>query len=368
MKRQQTQKIPPYAFTLHNVYIPFFQRHEHDAKMDEKENPNILQSEHHIPFQSFEPSSSSFQSFEASNLISTFASVQISNDHNKDHRDHNDQNCGDHDHYNTSQLPEYHSVYVNDTDTKDNQIIATTITPLTRFKPLQQHHNNLQETVIDPVKFNYQDDNKVTHECIVSLTRNDDHTIMCFWHHHPIPQGKKIQCPISYIPPQVKKTYVSETSRYAYAINEYVTPKRLQKIKNHHDAVIPTAHGKIMVKSGGCYYTYGAFCSPNCCYAFILDKKNDPFFARSATLLPQMISDITGQSLQKILPAPSPLCLNVYGGHLSNNDYMESFGKQQYESHGISLEPLGLKVQPPMGCITLSPIGFLYQENLCLSE
>jgi hypothetical protein len=121
------------------------------------------------------------------------------------------------------------------------------------------------------------------------------------------------------------KKYYSEISKDIYTIKENI-PK---------DKIIPE-DDKIKLIHNDYYETDGIFCSFNCAMAYICDNKHIRIYDDSVMLLIKMYNDLFKTNSISINPAPSWRLLNVYGGHLTINEFRESFNKVDYESHGIT--------------------------------
>jgi hypothetical protein len=71
------------------------------------------------------------------------------------------------------------------------------------------------------------------------------------------------------------------------------------------------------------FYLYGNFCSFNCAAAYIFDKKDYNMFEKYS-LLNFLYKKIYETEAIKIIPAPDKLCLKIFGGILSIDDFRNS--------------------------------------------
>lgn len=188
----------------------------------------------------------------------------------------------------------------------------------------------------------FLDESKKTRRCHVSMINFDneknldeyhcEHKYKCFWDKNYIPKDiKPIGCPIKYIPNKAIKTYNSEISKEKYTINENVT-------KNKSLAIAEDP--KITVEKRDYYYTDGIFCSFNCCMAYIQDNKTNSFYKLSESLLLKIYNDINGDD-EEIIQAPHWRTLIEFGGHLTIEQFRESFNRVKYNDHGIYFISIG---------------------------
>ena len=80
---------------------------------------------------------------------------------------------------------------------------------------------------------------------------------------------------------------------------------------------------------GDIFETEGIFCSFPCALRYIISQGKVALYKKSATLLALMYSRFTGQ-ISDIPKAASWKVLKPYGGHLTIEEYRESFGKFSY--------------------------------------
>lgn len=165
----------------------------------------------------------------------------------------------------------------------------------------------------------------------------------CFWDRNVIPDSiQVIGCPIKYVASRAIKTYHSEISKDKYSISECITEKRYEEIKNRKDK-------RLTLETNSYYETDGVFCSFNCVMAFIEANKFNPLYKSSETLALKMYEDLHGERVDEILPAPHWRTLKEHGGHLTIEQYRETFNKVEYVNHGI---------------ITYASLGRLFEDKL----
>lgn len=160
----------------------------------------------------------------------------------------------------------------------------------------------------------------------------------CFWDREYIPDNvTPLGCPIKYISKKATKTYISEISKEKYSIRENVTVYKANELTDRKD-------GRLEVDGVDYYETDGVFCSFNCCMAFIQspEAKHNPLYRYSEMLLLRMWSLFNDSSEPvQILPAPHWRTLREFGGHLSIEQFRESFNRIQFINHGIRFSSLG---------------------------
>ena len=157
----------------------------------------------------------------------------------------------------------------------------------------------------------------------------------CFWDSHPIGRVKAIGCPLEYVFNQAVRDYVSEISKNRYVIREQLSSKNLK---------IPG----VEVIEEDYYLTDGAFCSFNCCLAFIYANKHDPLYKNSEQLLYKMYYDFFEKHVEKIKPANHWRTLLVKGG------------KQTIERFRNNLESVEYHYK---GTVKMRPISHVYEEK-----
>lgn len=192
-------------------------------------------------------------------------------------------------------------------------------------------------------------DGKQLRNCCVSMidhsTNMDPGTLgyECYWCHYPF-ETRAIGCPIRFVHSQAVRTYYSETSRGMRTIKENITKKRKEILKKLNDP-------QITIEEADYYETDGAFCSFNCCAAFIADHKHDRMYDNSKRLLHDMYCDFFGVNTVDIRCAPSWRQRRESGGHFTATTFRDTFGKVEYEYKG------------PYFAYPYRPIGRLYEES-----
>lgn len=160
----------------------------------------------------------------------------------------------------------------------------------------------------------------------------------CFWDKNLIPDNiQPIGCPIKYIASKATKSYHSEISKEKYVISENVTSKKAEKLKDKGD-------DRISIEKNDYYQTDGIFCSFNCCMAYIQapENKHNSIYRQSESLLLRMYSDFyPEENYIEIIPAPHWRMLEDFGGHLTIEQFRESFNKVSYVDHGIVCISIG---------------------------
>lgn len=202
-----------------------------------------------------------------------------------------------------------------------------------------------------PKIYPFLDGTKKLHNCNVSVIDFESGMKVsflkynCYWDRHPF-ETKPIGCPILYIPDQIEKTYWSCISKDQYTIRESITLRKLKLFKK--------IQSKISLVLKDCYISDGAFCSFNCCQAWIDDiGHTDPMYEFSKNLLVDMYNKMMGTKKAVISPAPHWRTLEPYGGHTTIIKFRDTFSTISYDPHGIS-------VKLPK----FVSIGSLYEEKL----
>jgi hypothetical protein len=191
--------------------------------------------------------------------------------------------------------------------------------------------------------FSFLDESKKTHKCIISMIdfktklNAKELNYNCFWDRNPI-DGEPIGCPINYIPKQIQKTFFSHISKDTYFIRENVVSD--SKIQEEG----------IVTLNNDYYETDGAFCSFECCLAFILDNKHNRMYDMSQMLLTKIYNKLNNTKAMTISPASSWRVLKEYGGHMSVEKLRSNFGKIDYDYSGYTQKCL--------------PIAHLYEEKV----
>jgi hypothetical protein len=172
----------------------------------------------------------------------------------------------------------------------------------------------LQVEVMDETKQSLLCD--VSH-CSLPVTSSgaknlNKHAINCFWDRHKI-NGVIVRCPLRYKPKQVVKVYKSEVSKEEYTIKENVVkfpvPSKLSLV-NGNKNIFQTISDNLEVTD--------AFCSFNCCLAWIRDNKHDRRYDQSEMLLHKIFRENESGSLN---PSPHWRTLSGYGGVLSIEEF-----------------------------------------------
>ena len=191
--------------------------------------------------------------------------------------------------------------------------------------------------------FSFLDESKKTHKCIISMIdfktklNAKELNYNCFWDRNPI-DGEPIGCPINYIPKQIQKTFFSHISKDTYFIRENVVSD--SKIQEEG----------IVTLNNDYYETDGAFCSFECCLAFILDNKHNRMYDMSQMLLTKIYNKLNNTKAMTISPASSWRVLKEYGGHMPIEKLRSNFGKIDYDYSGYTQKCL--------------PIAHLYEEKV----
>jgi hypothetical protein len=220
--------------------------------------------------------------------------------------------------------------------------------------------NSTKITDLDTIKktpdiVSFLDESKRIHKCSISMidySSNEEISTKkykCFWDKNFMPDGvQPIGCPIKYVASRAIKTYYSEISKDKYTISEQITDKRYNDLENRDDK-------RITLDKKDYYETDGIFCSFNCCMAYIdaPENKHNPLYRYSETLLLKMynklVSSDTKYNVPEILPAPHWRLLEEFGGHLTIEQFRETFNKVEYKDHGL---------------ITCKSIGKIYEDNI----
>ncbi len=154
----------------------------------------------------------------------------------------------------------------------------------------------------------------------------------CFWCRHRF-ATLPIGCPLRYLPTQVVRTILSKSEDNSnYSIKENVNESVCNSIP---ESTVRKAY----------FETDGIFCSFNCCLAFINDNAHKSRYRQSKTLLSNMYAAAAGTCAAQIQPAPSWRLLSEYGGHMSIDEFRQTFNKVQYsESFEVKNVPRRVSV------------------------
>jgi hypothetical protein len=196
-----------------------------------------------------------------------------------------------------------------------------------------------------PEIVSFLDESKRIRKCAISMIDfqsnkniNTKQRYKCFWDRNYIPDTiHPIGCPIKYIPTKATKTYHSEISKEKYTITENITKGKTENLEKKKDP-------RISLEKKDYYQTDGIFCSFNCCMAYIQapENKHNPLYRHSESLLLKMYSDLNPEEeIAEIVPAPNWRTLSEFGGHLSIEQFRDSFNKIGYVDHGIVFASLG---------------------------
>lgn len=195
-----------------------------------------------------------------------------------------------------------------------------------------------------PEIVSFLDESKQMRKCTISMIDfQTDKKIegkvryKCFWDRNYIPDNvKPIGCPIKYVASKATKTYISEISKEKYSIRENVTDKKAKELENKNDS-------RIKIDEENYYQTDGIFCSFNCCMAYIHspENKHNPIYRYSESLLLKMYNCFNSESAVEILPAPHWRTLVEFGGHLTIEQFRQSFNRVSYFDHGIICVSIG---------------------------
>ena len=180
----------------------------------------------------------------------------------------------------------------------------------------------------------FLDESKLNHNCYISMidfnAKKNVNLLRyhCYWDRCSF-STKPIGCPINYIYPKCSKTYKSFISKCIYTINESITNKKTENIKQKINK-----DNNIELIDGNYYETDGVFCSFNCCKAYIMDNKHNPLYNNSELLLNKLYNEVMGSKKKTISQAPHWRNLEQYGGHLNIIQFRENFHNINYEYCG----------------------------------
>ena len=184
--------------------------------------------------------------------------------------------------------------------------------------------------------FSFIDEAKNERYCLMTMKNinniNKNPSCSCFWCRHPF-EYKPLGCPIDYINDKVYKEYYSEITKNNYCLQETITKNQLENVKDIKNDDFTLKHSP-----QNFYLVDGIFCSFNCCYAFILEQKNNPLYNKSAMYLKKMYYDLF-QYDNDLEPAPSWRLLQSYGGDLSIADFRKNFYKIDYNEFNEHIRP-----------------------------
>lgn len=237
----------------------------------------------------------------------------------------------------------------------DDQPINTT-----KLSELNDIYSNSQ-----PDSISFLDETKRLYQCYVSMIDfNSGENVKnlnynCFWCKHSF-QSDPIGCPIRYVSNKGIKTYYSEISKDKYIIKENITEHKKNLLTSQSNFIfipIKSNNSNITFEENSHYVTDGIFCSFNCCKAFINDNNHISMYEHSNFLLTKLYNEFTNflkkDAVKNINPSPHWRLLKVYGGHLTINQFRESFNKIQYDFHDM----LSLKTK-------FKPLATLFEEKI----
>ena len=178
--------------------------------------------------------------------------------------------------------------------------------------------------------YSYIDNSKKKHLCVFTMkdslsneTLPKSTTIKCFWCKNSF-QTIPLGAPIEYIPSRLYKNYLNELTKTNYLFHESITNNETIpssfSMNNHH----------LEKETLNYYLSDGVFCSFNCTKAFIIDNKSDHLYSNSINLLNKIYVDlfpdiVSNQHSFHIPAAPHWRLLRDYGGHLSIDEFRQSF-------------------------------------------
>lgn len=205
-----------------------------------------------------------------------------------------------------------------------------------------------------PEIVSFIDDSKHLRKCNISMIDyvkleqeiNKRTMYNCFWDREPIPANvQPIGCPIRYVSDQAVKSYYSEISKDTYTIKENITPVKASKLEKQKDK-------RMSVIKRDYYLTDGAFCSFNCCMAFI-QATPEPLYRDSKTLLLKLYNSMYSEKVDEIEPAHHWRKLIPYGGDMTIAQFRESLNKISYTNHGMYVD-----------FPRVQSLGMLFEEKL----
>lgn len=157
-------------------------------------------------------------------------------------------------------------------------------------------------------EFNFSKEDSVDKDCLLSLSSEEDE-------------------------PTVKKTSIKKKTLNVY--NKESCKSRCFNCHHFFETppfYLPFDHCPVSDK----YKIYGNFCSPNCVKTFSINSKH---FNNKQYLIGQFYRKLFGANF-RIKPAPSYLTLKDYGGHLTIEEYRQSF----YNNSRYTLNNINCKI------------------------
>ena len=148
----------------------------------------------------------------------------------------------------------------------------------------------------------FRDD--LVHNCKISyskLDRSSEDAMCCHWCKNPIPENVlPIGIPISYVPPNIHKTYQSSVSDNVYSITEDLSEVQYISMKNRKTNIKQGEGVRITINDNSYYITDGVVDNFSCAIALINDNKHNPEYVLSKSLLYRMYKHIYGKEIVEI--------------------------------------------------------------------
>jgi hypothetical protein len=168
--------------------------------------------------------------------------------------------------------------------------------------------NSTKITELENKNVLFQDEVRNNLNGKISQIQLQNKNYKCFWCRH-YSDEIMIGCPIRIQPQIMSKTYTSVINNNTYTIQQ---------------------------RSRGSVETYdadGAFCSFECCYAFIKDNKHNPMYDYSEILLKKIFGQHYPSSV--LHRAPHWRLLQEYGGNMTIDGFRKSFQSITYNFENI---------------------------------
>lgn len=150
---------------------------------------------------------------------------------------------------------------------------------------------------------NYTDEVKITHTCTVSTCERFVHSkraFACFWCRMMYDDRQPYHCPLRYSPKQIVKVFEEAYTLKCNVIDDdFAEPPPFPGVK--HDV------------ESSYYEVDGNYCSWKCVMAHAVDRRSDPVYAQSETLIYLMKGDNS-----KIVPSPHWRLHQNYGGEFDD--------------------------------------------------
>ena len=205
--------------------------------------------------------------------------------------------------------------------------------------------------------FSFIDESKKDHVCVVTmkdlLNENklpEKTDLHCFWCRHVF-DYKPIGCPIEYKHNKLFKKYYSEITKTNYILQENITNVQFKNTSTltEPNYSLDTLHQEY-------YLTDGIFCSFNCCYAFILENKQNPIYKDSEMLLKKIYYEMFQNYKLTLEPASNWRLLKMYGGDLTIEQFRENFFKIDFVNMNEFVTPF-----PNCKCV-----GMIFEKKIKL--